>query len=93
MKQTKVTPSQTVKVTIQQPPLPDPIATLSIFQKSPGLPTLLQKLLDDIGLEDRSDWLLNNLQDELNLYLATGPTIIGVQKLNGVTAFYFEEKK
>lgn len=80
-------------LSIQQPPNPQPIKTLGIFDDpdNPNIPQLLQLYLSGVVFEPKDNEFRENVKDEV-LKLLASHTVIGVAKQGDLISVVFQGK-
>lgn len=84
-------PNQSVHLTIKEPPNPNPIKTLGIFDDpdNPNLPQLIQLYLSGIVFQPKDIEFSQNVKDEA-LKLLTTHKIIGVCSQGNLVTVVFQ---
>lgn len=84
--------NQSIHVTIKQPPNPEPIRTLGIFEDpdNPQIPQLIQFLITGIKFEPKSSEFDTNIKDEVYKLLGQAKPI-GMIRQGKLVAVYFQE--
>lgn len=82
--------NQSVHITIKQPPDPNPVRTLGIFDDpdNPNLPQIIQSFLSNTFIPKDEDFK-TNVKDEV-LKLLTTSSVIAVSRQGPITTVYLK---
>lgn len=86
--------NQSIHLTIKQPPNPNPIKTLGIFDDpdSPAVKKVISHFLEDTPFEPKDQQFEGNIKDEVLALLSTSKTV-AVSKKSNLTIIYLHTKK
>jgi len=86
--------NQSIHITIKQPPNPEPIRTLGIFDDpdNPALPMIFQHILDNLQFSPKSREFEDNVKDEVLKLLST-TKIVAVARNDKTTLVYFQDQR
>lgn len=84
--------NQSIHITIKQPPNPEPVRSLGIFEDpdNPAIPQLIQSLISGIKFEPKSSEFDINVKDEAYKLLGHAKPI-GMIRQGKLVAIYLQE--
>lgn len=83
--------NQSIHLTIKQPPNPNPVRTLGIFEDpdNPSLKQIIDHFLNTLDFEPKDQEFIDNVKDEVLKLLST-QKVVGVAKKGPLTLVYFK---